>query len=187
MTAGCGSELWTRDAPQRLQISASGQLMSPHCAHLALVISSQVRLASSKQRAFIDETQTIPPGILCVKRAFAPGPHHNVTRSRAVHVFFCQTIQLDGTSMNLFDIVDGKINVIGQRLRLLTIDRRIYQGDDHRAGIDVVAGCVWDSAASIAEQFSIEFFGLIEIRHLKNDSKQRGGSRHRLTNELSSQ
>jgi hypothetical protein len=38
MTAGGGCEIWIREAAQRLQTLASGQLMNPHSGHLTFVI-----------------------------------------------------------------------------------------------------------------------------------------------------
>jgi hypothetical protein len=65
--------------------------------------------------------------------------------------------------MNLFEIVNREIDVIGKWLRRFVIYARINQSKNHRTTIDVVSGCVRNSTTSISQELAIEVFGPIEV------------------------
>jgi hypothetical protein len=70
--------------------------------------------------------------------------------------------------MGQVQIAHGKIDVIGQRLGFLAARRDVYQGQYHRAAIDIVTRRSWNPPARIIQQLPVKLSRLIEIGYLQD-------------------
>src|SRR5215203_2430279 len=134
-------------------------------------------LLASEERVLIDEAKAVAPRIVSVKRTLSPGTFNEIARARAVNIFSRQALQLLRSLVNCLDVGHGKVNVIGQWLRLeigAAFAGHVDESQNHRATIDVVARAARDAAAAIVEQFAVKLFGAIEIVDLQNDPVQCG-------------
>src|SRR5262249_32239567 len=120
----------------------------------------------------VDEAKSVSPRVVNVKRALTPGTFDEITGARAMHIFSRETLQFLRSLVDCFNVAYRKIDVIGQRLRLKTGNAfagNVDQRQNHRTTIDVMPRAARNAPATIAEQLSIELFGLVEIVHLQND------------------
>src|SRR5688572_16295119 len=139
-----------------------------------------MELLAGEKCLLVNEAKTVAPRIVDVKRSFTPRTLNDVARRLTVNIFRRETVQFARPLVHSIDVFDGKVNVIGKRLRfqignVLAVD--VDESQNHRAAIDVMTRSARNSAPAIAEQLAVELFSPIEIVDLENDSVECWGHR----------
>ena len=79
--------------------------------------------------------------------------------------------QLTRPRVNLLDVIDRKVDVVGIGFRLLATALRIHEREDDRAAVEVVAGSV-DPPSFRVQQLRVEVGRLVQIGHLQGHTEQ---------------
>src|SRR5688572_29131533 len=76
-----------------------------------------MELLAGEKCLLVNEAKTVAPRIVDVKRSFTPRTLNDVARRLTVNIFRRETVQFARPLVHSIDVFDGKVNVIGKRLR----------------------------------------------------------------------
>src|SRR6476469_2008711 len=91
------------------------------------------------QRAFLDETQLVPPRIGDIERPLSPGTLDHFARRQPVHMERCQRLQRLGASVQGVDVVNGEVDRLPTRCGFQATLGNVEYREDDAAAVKIVA------------------------------------------------